>query len=108
MRPISLQKRMNSTTKQNLDKKWATLFYEANIPFNVAYHAAFIDAMKSTSENKIIYKLLSYHLIQTKLLKNSKNDLSRCVADKIKNSIHLSMGPLFVWMGGTTLIVVLC
>jgi hypothetical protein len=37
-----------------------------------------------------------------------QKDLSKCVANKIKNSIHLSMGPLFVQMGGTTLIVALC
>jgi hypothetical protein len=61
MKPISLQEGMNSTMKQNLDKKWATLFYEANIPFNVAYHLAFINAMRSTFKGKIFYKLLLYH-----------------------------------------------
>jgi hypothetical protein len=65
MRPISLQEGINSTMKQNLNKKWATLFYEANIPFNVACHPYFIDAMKSTFEGKILYELLLYHLIQT-------------------------------------------
>ncbi len=40
MRQMTLQERINSATKQNFDKKWAT-FYEANIPFNVANHLAF-------------------------------------------------------------------
>lgn len=63
-------------------KKWVTFFYEANIPFNVTCHFAFIDAVKSTSKGKIFYKPLSYHSIWTKQLKNSKEYLSRCVAKK--------------------------
>jgi hypothetical protein len=30
MKLMTLQKGMNSTMKQNLDKKWAIFFYEAN------------------------------------------------------------------------------
>jgi len=44
---------MNLTAKQNLEKKWATYFYEDNIQFNVTHHSAFIGAMKSTSKNKM-------------------------------------------------------
>jgi hypothetical protein len=62
MRQMTLQERMNSTTKFFFDKKWAT-FYEANIPFNGANHSAFVDAMKSTFDCKIIYKLSSYHVV---------------------------------------------
>jgi hypothetical protein len=65
MKLMTSQMGMNSTTKQNLDKKWATFFYEVNNPFNVAYHPTFIDAMKSTSDCKILYKLMSHHVIQT-------------------------------------------
>jgi len=53
---------MNSTTKQNIDKKWATFFYEANIPFNVACHLAFIDVVKFTFEGK--YFINCCHTIQ--------------------------------------------
>jgi hypothetical protein len=63
---------MNSTMKQNLDKKWAIFFYEANIPFNVTRHLAFINTMKSTSEGKILYKLSPYHSIRIDFLKSSK------------------------------------
>jgi hypothetical protein len=34
-RHVSLPDGFNSTKKQDLDKKWATLFYEVNILFNV-------------------------------------------------------------------------
>ncbi len=29
---VSLPKRLNSTRKHDLDKKWATFFYKTNIP----------------------------------------------------------------------------
>jgi hypothetical protein len=49
MKQMTLQEGMNSTMKQNLNKKWVTLFYKANIPFNVACNLTFIDAMKFIS-----------------------------------------------------------
>ncbi len=49
---ISLPKGLNSTKKQDLDKKWATFSYEANIPFNVVQHPAFIETMKTTSKSR--------------------------------------------------------
>jgi hypothetical protein len=94
--------------KQSFDKKWATFFYEANIPFNVAHHSAFIDVVKSTSKGKILYKLLSYHSIRIDLLKSSKEDLLRRVAERTTWIQSTSMGPLFVQMGGTTLIIAFC
>jgi len=60
MKQISLEEGMNSTTKENLDKKWLTFFYEANIPFNVAHHPTFIDVMKFNSKGKVLYKSPSY------------------------------------------------
>jgi hypothetical protein len=74
--------------KQNFDKKWATFFYKANNPFNVAYHPTFIDVVKSTFDCKILYKLLSYHIIWIQLLKNSKKDLSKLLTNRTKNAIH--------------------
>jgi hypothetical protein len=65
MKQISLQEGMNSTMKQNLNKKWATFFYEANFPLNVAHHPTFNDAMKFTSKGKILYKSPLY-IIQFK------------------------------------------
>jgi hypothetical protein len=63
MKQLTLQKGMNSTMKQNLNKKWVTFFYKANIPFNVACHLTFINAMKSTFDGEIFYKPPSYHAI---------------------------------------------
>jgi hypothetical protein len=46
-----LPKGLNSTKKQDLDKKWAIFFYEVNIPFNVVQHMAFIEVVKATFES---------------------------------------------------------
>jgi hypothetical protein len=43
---------LNSTKKENLDKKWATFFYEANISFNVMQHLVFIEVMKTNSKSQ--------------------------------------------------------
>jgi hypothetical protein len=63
MKQMTLQEIINSTTKQNFDKKWAT-FYEANIPFNVANHPAFTT------------------------VEDFQKNLSRLVTNRTKNSIH--------------------
>jgi hypothetical protein len=63
---MTFQEGMNSTMKQNFNKKWVTFFCKANILFNVAHHSAFIDAMKFTFEGEILYKPPLYHVIWTK------------------------------------------
>jgi hypothetical protein len=85
---MTLHEWMNLTAKQNLEKKWATYFYEDNIQFNVTHHSAFIGAMKSTSKNKMFYKPFLYHALQRKLLKISENNLSKFVIKNINNLIH--------------------
>jgi hypothetical protein len=46
-----LPKGLNLAKKQDLDKKWATFFYEANIPFNVVQHPTFIEVVKATFDS---------------------------------------------------------
>ncbi len=76
-RHVSLSKGLNSTKKQDLDKKWATFFNEANIPFNVVWHPSFIEVVKATFESWTYYKPSSYHGLHTNLLKQSKVDVSK-------------------------------
>ncbi|MHC5721300.1 MAG: hypothetical protein ACYTX0_57110, partial [Nostoc sp.] len=40
---------MNIAKRKELDEKWASFFYEANVPFNVARNPAFIEAVKGTT-----------------------------------------------------------
>ncbi len=66
---VSLSKGLNSTKKQDLDKKWPTFFNEVNIPFNVVWHPTFIEVVKATYESWTYYKPSSYHGLHTNLLK---------------------------------------
>ncbi len=64
------------------------IFYEANIPFNVVRHPAFLDAVKSTSELRVPYKLPSYHAMRTKLLKFAREEVAKMVNEKTKDPIY--------------------
>jgi hypothetical protein len=35
--------------RKELDEKWATFFYEANVAFNVVRHSSFVVTMRATS-----------------------------------------------------------
>ncbi len=85
---VSLPKGLNSTRKGDLDKKWATLFYDVNIPFNVVQHATFIKVVKATSESWTYYKPPSYHGLRINLLKQSKVDVSKQVTKRMRISIY--------------------
>ena len=85
---VSLLKGLNSTKKKDFAKKWATLFYEANIYFNVVWHPTFIEAVKATPESQTYYKPPSYHGLHTNLLKQSKVDVSKQVTKRKWNLIH--------------------
>ena len=50
-----------STNKRNLNSLWARFFYEANIPFSVARHPTFKEAVKRTSEFGHSYSPPAYH-----------------------------------------------
>jgi hypothetical protein len=46
LRQLSMIEGFNASTKLHLDRAWASAFYEANIPFNVIRHPAFIYIVK--------------------------------------------------------------
>ena len=88
MRQLSVQQGMDTSNKQVLDKKWAKFFYEANIPFNVVRHPAFVDAVKSTSESRVQYKPPAYHAIRTKLMTSTKDEVAALISEKTRGPIH--------------------
>ena len=45
LRKLNIIKGFYTSTKQHLHRVWATVFYEANLPFNIVRHPAFVYAM---------------------------------------------------------------
>ncbi len=74
--------------KQDLDKKWATFFYEVNIPFNVVQQLAFIEIVKVTFKSRTYYKPLSYDGSCIDLLNQSKADVSKQIIERTLNLTH--------------------
>ncbi len=72
---VPLFEGLNLAKKHDLDKKWTTLFYEANVPFNVVQHPMF---HKSCESNLQISNLLQTPIILWivhRFLKQSKVDV---------------------------------
>jgi hypothetical protein len=88
-RQLSLQEGFNASAKDILDKAWAAAFYEANIPFNVVRHPAFIHAIQETARQRMpAYRPPSYNALRTSLLTSKKADVERKLGQKLGNSIE--------------------
>ena len=74
---------------KELDAKWASFFYEANVPFNVVRHPAFIAAVDATSKAKCAYKPPTYNAMRTKHIGPKKRDLKLQLELKTKQCISL-------------------
>jgi hypothetical protein len=79
----------NASTKLHLDRTWASAFYEANIPFNVIRHPAFIYAMKEIAKHRMpVYTPPSYNVVRTSLLKAKKKKVERETTTQLGDSLH--------------------
>ena len=88
LRQLNISEGFNASTKQHLDNMWATAFYEANIPFNVVRHPAFVNAVRETVRHRMpAYKPPLYNAIRTTLLAAKKKNLDKQVKEKLENSI---------------------
>lgn len=80
---------MNIAKRKELNEKWASFFYEANVPFNVARHPAFIEAVKATSLARFEYHPPSYHQLRTQLIEPKKlqieNEIQAKTGFAVKN-----------------------
>src|SRR5579875_3745669 len=68
MRQRRMEDAYNIAKRKELDEKWASFFYTANVPFNVARHPAFIEAVRATSVARFEYIPPTYHQIRTKYI----------------------------------------
>ena len=78
----------NASTKEILDKVWALVFYEENIPFNVVRHPTFIHAVRKTVHLRMpTYTPPSYNAVYIRLLTTKRVDVEKKVEEKLGNSI---------------------
>ena len=88
LQQLNISKGFNASTKQHFDSVWATAFYEANIPFNVVRHPAFVNAVRETVRHRMLaYKPPSYNAIRTTLLAAKKKNLDKQLKEKLGNSV---------------------
>jgi hypothetical protein len=89
LRQLSMTEGFNASTKLHLDRTWASAFYEANIPFNVIRHPAFIYAVKEAAKHWMpAYIPPSYNAVRTSLLKAKKKEVERKTTTQLGDSLH--------------------
>ena len=87
-RQMSMDESMQIALRVNLDKMWASFFYEANIAFNVARHPAFIKAVKETAASGLRYQPPSFNALRTKWIEPKRVEVAKMVSDRTKHSIE--------------------
>jgi hypothetical protein len=108
LRQLSMTKGFNASIKLHLDRAWASAFYEANIPFNVIRHPAFIYAVKEIAKHWMPACIPpSYNAVRTSLLKAKKKEVEK---KKLLNweTLFPNMALHFVPMDGTMFKIALC
>ena len=89
LRQLNITEGFNTSTKQHLNRMWATAFYEANLPFNIVRYLAFVYVVHKTARHRMrAYTPPSYNAIHTKLLTARKVDLDKQLKEKMGNSIE--------------------
>jgi hypothetical protein len=87
------QQQMNeayhSAKRKGLDEKWATFFYQVNVPFNVVRHPSFIAALRATSLAQFDYEPPSYHAMRTTFIKPTKKHVETELKKATKQSIEI-------------------
>ena len=84
----SLLEGFNASTKEILDKVWASAFYKENIPFNMVRHPTFIHVVQEIARLRMpTYTPLSYNAVLIRLLTAKRVDVEKKVEEKLGNSI---------------------
>ena len=61
--------------RKELDEKWASFFYDTNVPFNVGRHPTFVEAMNATALAGFNYKPPLYNALRTTLIESKKMEV---------------------------------
>ena len=74
--------------RKESDEKWASFFYDVNVPFNVGRHPAFVEAVNATALAGFNYKSLSYNAFRTTLIESKKMEVEAEVKKTTSFSIE--------------------
>jgi hypothetical protein len=75
--------------RKELDEKWATSFYEANVAFNVVWYPSFVATVQATSQARFDYDPPSYHAMRTTSIKPRIKHIEEEVKKATKQSIEI-------------------
>ena len=70
MRQQDLDEVYQLNKRKELDEKWLSFFYNANVPFNVGRHPTFVEAVNATALAGFNYKPPSYNALRTTLIES--------------------------------------
>ena len=88
-RQRSMEEALQIGTRKQLDRKWASFLHEANIPFNVIRHPAFVSAVVETAKAGMVYQPPSYNFCRTKMVDYNQTAMKAQVAQRTNPSIQL-------------------
>ena len=72
MRQQDLDEVYQLNKRKELDEKWASFFYDANVPFSVGRHPTFVEAVNATALAGFNYKPPLYNAQRTTLIESKK------------------------------------
>ena len=99
MRQQDLDEVYQLNKRKELDEKWASFFYDANVPFNVGRHPTFVEAVNATASAGFNYKPPTYNALRTTLIESKKMEVEAEVKKATSFSIE-TYGFLCVQMVG--------
>ena len=73
---------------KELDEKWASFFYDVNIPFNVGRHPAFVEVVNAIASAGFNYKPPLYNALRTTLIESKKLEVEAEVKKATSFSIE--------------------
>ena len=88
MRQQDLDEVYQLNKQKELDEKWTSFFYDANVPFNVGRHPTFVEAVNATTSASFNYKPPTYNALRTTLIESKKMEVEAEVKKATSFSIE--------------------
>ena len=80
--------------RKELDGKWASFFYEANVAFNIVRHPAFMAVVNATAQAGFDYRPPSYNAMRTTLIEPKKKEVAATIEQRTRNCIDAYGGTI--------------